>query len=573
MPARVRNDTEESAQSVPEFSGPHQHRAPPPAQKHRTEAHLKGESNEKLHFYNPESVPLYFSDTPRSLKRQYVILKDSVSEHVCSLTCACLKCRKFASDRPTIGPKKRTTTFRDSDCRALTRGVQENLSTRDFGWLLAKIGEPSMRTENTIELNMPETIILEKGKPRKMFYLNTDGKILMAPLTTAAELFRVLKNFVKLAYRKEAKAIREAANPSHSNVKRTHSSLVVPGTKNAFVRENMLSVAQDVTEDRTGMDPIEIAVLYYHDGAVRSMTDVEANLQMQGRNKLPHAFWVDIAMLQGAVHSCRKGYAMQYITYYYDLKSVDSKASFESWANAKSCGFLQTEETEQRHAIQHLPKHVSSFLLKKADYEVVSGQFDIMRDCADNSLWLRNVTHLKVNRVPIGDRMRASLAPLIGVKGFEESHWKMVKQELQKEGDKDAHSAWQTSCQMDGQPEKKYTYTEKLMELEMDQFWASKTTERKSFRQRSKIDLAPISDSDNSPSSPARSSSRSTSNLAPLKSFSRTATAPDLASPTQRKTSKGMDRKGFLEGQNPSDDDEEAPLWDLTPLLRSHQAR
>ena len=74
-----------------------------------------------------------------------------------------------------------------------------------------------------------------------MYYLNHEGRIQMQPLNTAAELFRVLRNFIKVAYRREAHAIREARNP-RKTVKRVHSSLVVPGTKNDFVRENMLAV-------------------------------------------------------------------------------------------------------------------------------------------------------------------------------------------------------------------------------------------------------------------------------------------------------------------------------------------
>lgn len=432
----------------------------------------------------------FYSDSPRSLKRQHVIFRDVVSECVNSKTCKCLKCTKLSLLRPKFGPKAKPPKLHDD--------MTAHVISRDFGWLLHKIGEPSKRVASTIDLLLPETVILEKGKPRKMYYLGHDGRIQMSALSTAAELFRVLRNFIKLAYRREASAVREAANPK-AGLRRAHSSLVVPGSKNDFVKENMLNV-HDAELDRIGCEAIEIATLYYHDGAVRAMTDVEAQLQMQGRNKLPHSFWVDIAMLQSSFQSTRKGAGLQYHTYYYDSRSKDSKAIFESWAQKKNPESWRDQENELRLAIQQVPKHVSDFLQKKIDYQVVSAQFEVVRDCADDSLWLSNVSHLKVHRVPTSDRLRHSLAPILAVKTFEHEGHK-----LDAHDGKGANIAWLASLagggKSIGNPQINHDEAAeagqhhafvKDMEEQMNMFWASKVRSRRSGygRQNASANLA-----------------------------------------------------------------------------------
>lgn len=351
---------------------------------------------------------IYVSDSPRSLRKRYYTSNAGVSEHICPVTCLCLKCQRLAAQGPSTGPyipgAKHGSHSTD---RHISTSFSVNLSKpRDFAWLLARVAEPTRRISQTLRLNIPETVILEKGKPKKMYFLDADGQLNMTRMKTSAELLRVLKNFIKLCVKREARAVREAEKPAAEYTKRRASNgpSCVPRVKqtvvasnafeNAFIAENKLAVTGGEWDRlKSGAAPLEVAVLHYNDGAVRTMTDLEAQQQMQGRNKLPKTFWGDIAMLQSTVQSSKKGSSTKYITYSFDLRSSDQKAALDDWQHRNAPNHQKTDNSATV-AVEAVPKIINEYLRKKVNLEMVSGQLEFMEDEADNTLWLINASRL-----------------------------------------------------------------------------------------------------------------------------------------------------------------------------------
>jgi len=258
----------------------------------------------------------------------------------------------------------------------------------------------------TLRLNIPETVILEKGKPKKMYFLDGDGQLNVTRMKTSAELLRVLRNFIKLCVRREARRERESAGtPSESAqsgkrrsvnpsvVPRTQPTIVAPNLNAAFIAENKLAVASEPDRLKSGAAPLEVAVLHYNDGAVRAMTDLEAQQQIHGKSKLPKAFWGDIAMLQSTIQSHKKGVNTKYITYNFDLRSGEHKAALEDWSN-RNVAKQQQKDGNNTAAVEEVPNIINDYLRKKVNLELISGQLEFMLDEADNTLWLVNASRL-----------------------------------------------------------------------------------------------------------------------------------------------------------------------------------
>jgi len=351
---------------------------------------------------------LYVSDSPRSLTKRYYSEKAAVSEHVCPITCLCRKCQQLAAQGPSTGPPIPGVGRHGKPSHVDMESFCVNLSKpRDFAWLLSRVAEPNRRMSQTLGLNIPETVILEKGKPKKMYFLDGDGQLNMTRMKTSAELLRVLRNFIKLSLKREARALREADKSSAELAAKRRQSggpSCVPKTKhtvvasNAFandvIAENKLAVAGGEWDRlKAGAGPAEVAVLYYNDGAVRTMTALEAQQQMQGRSKLPKAFWGEIAMLQSTVQTSRKGSNTRYITYNFDLRSSDQKSALDDWHNRNAPNQQMTDGASTT-AVEAVPKMINDYLKKKVNLEMVSGQLDFMLDEADDTLWLVNASRL-----------------------------------------------------------------------------------------------------------------------------------------------------------------------------------
>ena len=267
--------------------------------------------------------PVFMSDAPSFLQRQRArAAKHLVSEHTGTITCRCRKCVEAAQAQagPVIGREWPLPPLEDKDgflttlsmsvkpSRASRRdreaeAASDGLVSRDFPWLLRicweicpSDGPGSGGTAGTVSYDgtwtpdprslqgklgiiVPETVILEKGKPKRRYFLDHAGRIGVVRMKTSAELLRVLRDFVRRAIAR-CREQRGADRGARLSPCRSEPTL------------------GEAAPAPSAMRQAEVAVLQYNDGLSRQMMLPEAVSQIKGASKLPREFWQRMRMLQ-----------------------------------------------------------------------------------------------------------------------------------------------------------------------------------------------------------------------------------------------------------------------------------
>ncbi|CAK9013806.1 Alpha/beta hydrolase domain-containing protein 17C [Durusdinium trenchii] len=387
--------------------------------------------------------PIFMSDAPGFLQRQRArAAKHLVSEHAGTITCRCQKCILAAEARtgPTISSEWPLPPVKSAEDSAgfLTVGqvravpsrtlreqkgtsgrLEESLVQWDFTWLLRVMSElspseggglagtlsydgvwtPDPRSlQGKLGILVPETVILEKGKPKRRYFLDAAGRIGVVRMKTSAELLRVLRDFVR-----RAAAQHNERQERRSSMRR--SSRSEPSLARA------LSPAADAksTETPSALRQIEVAALHYNDGLSRQMMLAEAVSQIKGASKLPREFWQRMRMLQVPILSAYPNIPVRYIAYSFDINSgglapqepmpLGGGARIELRTMGKHS--QQAESEVARMAA--VPKALNEFLKSKARrvrMEIVKGLFEFVLDEGDSTLWLANASKLRCRFLP-----------------------------------------------------------------------------------------------------------------------------------------------------------------------------
>eukprot|EP00747_Dinoflagellata_sp_TGD_P216054 gnl/TRDRNA2_/TRDRNA2_88661_c1_seq2.p1 gnl/TRDRNA2_/TRDRNA2_88661_c1~~gnl/TRDRNA2_/TRDRNA2_88661_c1_seq2.p1 ORF type:complete len:600 (+),score=95.45 gnl/TRDRNA2_/TRDRNA2_88661_c1_seq2:239-1801(+) len=273
--------------------------------------------------------------------------------------------------------------------------------------------EVSPQALNNLGVKIPDTVILEKGKPRKRYCIDATGKLLITRMKTSAELLRVLRDLVKRAH---AASRARADGRASGTLRAAGQNKLVRSQSAAPLRPTSSSVPSwgdhgDSAQSTSNLALTEVAVLYFHDGAVRTMTSQEALAQMQGVSKLPKEFWQHIRMLQApVVASQSRGESMptRYITYNFDARSggCQPQAPLLRGDQQRTMAVPRHEESREGQRVAAVPRKISSALVARrkgevgAGIELVSGQLEfVQEEGKDGTLWLVNASRLECQRV------------------------------------------------------------------------------------------------------------------------------------------------------------------------------
>jgi len=309
--------------------------------------------------------------------------------------------------------------------------------------------------EDVLGIRIPDTVILQKGKPQRRYSLDAQGRVQVTRMKTSAELLRVLRDFVRKAVKPrhgQPQALGAQAPGAGSRAAANRkSSLVVGGpssagglgaagklgpprsrSEGALKTRVALGSISDILGPGVSVatNPMtEVAVLYYstdedeqpedllrtrtplgqvrsEEGgrrvAVRLMTYAEAIAQMKGASKLPRAFWQHIRLLQMPVQSAHVGVPTRYITYTYDQALAGEIDPQEPVPRGGLQRGQQGQERDEAARVAAVPRKLNEQLMrcKKGQFylSLVSGQFEFVLDEADGTLWLVNASKLVIER-------------------------------------------------------------------------------------------------------------------------------------------------------------------------------
>lgn len=323
---------------------------------------------------------------------------------------------------------------------------------------------------SSLGVRIPETVVLEKGKPRKRYMQDPQGRLAVSRMKTSAELLRVLRDFVRRAHSHHrgprplpgaaGEALRRPARRgtvrslSTGNLSQPRSG---PAPPPALPRQNSapsappaaplapagLGALVDIGPAVVAAPMHEVAVLYYQDGGSRAMTGFEALVQMNGASKLPREFWQHIRMLQVPVQGAKGSLTPRFITYNFDARSQGTGpqapsllarrrsdtalAAFTSEPLRPTPDLAHEDETARVSAV---PRWINECLRAKRKGEVgvgsllVRGQFEFVRD-GEGTLWLVNATRLACVRRPREEPEERSPSPE-EVRYFREEEFESV---------------------------------------------------------------------------------------------------------------------------------------------------
>jgi len=282
--------------------------------------------------------------------------------------------------------------------------------TPDPGSLLGKLG-----------ILVPDTVILDRGKPVKRYTIESDGRIKVTKMKTSAELLRVLRDFVRKAARPREHMPGSEAGKTSVGVKGLRQSKSEGALKAAGGAKKVGSkTTSDFGGGMAASPPsTEVAILHYNDGMSRLMMASEAIEQMKGASKLPREFWQHIRILQVPVQSKVFAVPTRYVTYGFDANSHGMEPQEPMPLGGGPRAQLRTPklgvETEQlkwasnsrqpdseaaRLAMvvnrmnQHLAERAEK--MKRQGLQMISGQFEFVLDEADGMLWLVNANNIIV---------------------------------------------------------------------------------------------------------------------------------------------------------------------------------
>lgn len=487
----------------------------------------------------PMSNPLYLSDAPDFFTRQRKrAAKSLVSEHVPTITCPCQKCTEAAKARATLEDWPPKPSLSRKGNSSMTPGALSTISLAssnvlterpvtaperlsvpleatqklqeyDFVWLLkvaaecagsGEVAHPKAERDGdqspgrfdaaaffcptllpgTLEAELgvaiPDTVVLEKGKPLKRYVMDAQGKLSVMKMRTSAELLRVLRDFVKKALRPrlpppsvrremsmtKRKSAAAGASKRHSALGSCASEGSLPHVQSlhdtsaehertpqswlpsaAIARHHGSGPGQEPRHvghlgpvSNPNMAPLmmEVAVLVYSDGGSRLMTCAEALQQMKGASRLPRDFWQPVRLLQVPVQSAQMGVPTRYIIYNYDSQG-NGVLPQEPADAVHSPGYLLHPRVEAQR-VAEVPKKLNAFLASRPNgkaMQLVSGQFEFVYDTAVGALWLVNASKLKACRLTNRSAEAADTQEEPLVRFFEEEDFdSQLKEQMQR---------------------------------------------------------------------------------------------------------------------------------------------
>mmetsp|Transcript_7977 Transcript_7977/g.18503 ORF Transcript_7977/g.18503 Transcript_7977/m.18503 type:complete len:619 (+) Transcript_7977:62-1918(+) len=321
------------------------------------------------------------------------------------------------------------------------RPLSSQTVKRDFTWLLRVMSElaPSdgtgrvaghvsydgtwvpepMSLQGKLGIIVPDTVVLEKGKPKRRYHLDPGGRVQVTRMKTSAELLRVLRDFVRKATKPREPAGRQGSKVLTGSKSESSLQVCTTPSANTIGVASILDSRASATGGPTAIPQIEVAVLCYDDGLSRLMMLAEAVSQIRGASKLPREFWQHIHVLQVPIQSKKAGIPTRYITYSFDINSGGlepqepmplgggARLRLRSASHQASGGrnWAATQKSNESEAarLAAVPKRLNEYLRSKTrrvGMEIVQGQFEFVLDEADGTLWLANASNLRCRFLP-----------------------------------------------------------------------------------------------------------------------------------------------------------------------------
>jgi hypothetical protein len=346
------------------------------------------------------------NDSPRNLRKQWHRDQERYDDMVWHQVA-----QDFDERRPPLGPNVSDDTKYqrkavDDGSKRKGKDLDSKKKGKDMSWLLAKVAEPT-KTQQALPLAMPETVIVEKGRPAKLYYLDPErdpGRLQVHKnQRNELQMGGLVKTFFQLHKKRWIRRMRDMFGDTMPRGKHFEK---------LQAKSEMLRIT-------------------YADGEVRILThgDVE---KMIITREFTRQFWQPVAMLQTI-----PWLDGTYLSYHYSHVGAQQRSTFlgeryaadvepersgppnTEWVNTEDknqkfwsysdVDLFEEDELENPRTlnlpdmsqagraevtVEEIPNTIREHLLERF-WDLRSGTFEFIRDGHDGALWLCNACRIK----------------------------------------------------------------------------------------------------------------------------------------------------------------------------------
>ena len=273
--------------------------------------------------------------------------------------------------------QRKDTIHQDPAIKAKEDYANYEGKEKSFTWLLKELGKASK--ENSIKLNIPETVVFKKGKPSFLIFQRADRTLKLTTSAQKLKLVEIKKMFSSLA----------------RNRKREEFPVMKPARPEAYGKEVALVryLLRDF-DSETGFVPPS-----YENGALRVMVDIEFSDLMLERAGSP--MWKKISYIQSVV-KCKMGIGETYVNTYYSHDANDGNAIFELQRAGKDDneGYEAQIATNIQQYCIFMCRRIAYLLAVHSQKELLRFSPELIID--DNGkIWLVYATRISVKDIEI----------------------------------------------------------------------------------------------------------------------------------------------------------------------------
>jgi hypothetical protein len=342
------------------------------------------------------------NDSPRNLRQQWhrdVERYDDMVWHQVA--------QDFDERRPPLGPNVSDDTMyqrKAADDGGKKKGKALDKG-KDMPWLLAKVAEPT-KTQAALPLAMPETVIVEKGRPAKLYYLDPERPgCLQVHKNNRNELQMggLVKTFFQLHYKRWIRRMRDMFGDAMP--RGTHFETLQ-------AKSEMLRI--------TYQDG-EILILSYGDVEKMIMTRAFTRQFWNPVSMLQTIPWLDGTFLSYHYSHVGAGQRAAHlgVKYAADVEPTRSGPPHTEWVNMEKkeppvwsysdVDLFEEDELEKPRllplpdtalpgrpevTVEEIPDSIRAHLLERF-WDLRNGTFEFIRDGHDGTLWLLNACRMK----------------------------------------------------------------------------------------------------------------------------------------------------------------------------------
>lgn len=309
--------------------------------------------------------------------------------------CTCSVCishsKKSKTTRSTIQAKEDFANYEGKE--------------KSFTWLLKELGKASKN--NSIKINIPETVVFRKSKPNFLIYQRPDRTL---KTTISAQKLKLpeLKKLFSFISRQRKREEGPLTKPLKQEIY---------GKETALVRYMLREC-----DNESAFIPAS-----YEGGALRVMQEAEFTDLMLERAGSP--IWKKISYIQTVV-KCKVGISETYVMTYYSHDANDTQAILELQQIGKDDS--ETFESSFMSSIEkygeYICKKIAYILAIYAQQELLRFSPEFIMD--DNGkVWLTYATKIAVREIEIGDKNQEILFKRVDLRNVESKE--RLNEELQ----------------------------------------------------------------------------------------------------------------------------------------------